>query len=707
MPKQRAQDTAEPDKRVVSDEDKKLSGDWKAKISGALARLKDEFEKFEKNRRLLAGKVKGERSEKDTVRANLHYANMAAMLPQVYAKDPEFAVQPTLAVPPNQLEAVKRFARTGEAMLSTVLIKNSKLKKQAKKVVRSNYTTSVGWLKCIYQEDPTTAPLIDNRLKDTQENIARIEMLLQNLDNPEMASQHELELAQLRQALAGLETQQEVKVAKGLPVDFVLSEDVLVLDSTVRTITDYLRSSAMAHRVWMTPEQYQVRFKYAPKTAKKYSEQSGQSGQPQGVAEGKADSLLCVWEIWDQDANRIYYVCDGEEGFCEEPSSPDWTGKRWYPFFLVAFNEIDGSFYPLSDVDLTDKLVKEYNQNRDDQVRDRKACLPVNVVRKGGALTDDDIKKLANREGSDMIMVEGVGGQPLTNDMYVGQLGKMDAAAYDTTSTRYDMERMLGGSDSSTGSITKAKTLGEAEILTAALRGRTDERRDTIEDMLNELGPYAIEIMLRKYTPEEVKAIAGPESEWPRMSIEDIFNLVTVEVRAGSTGRPNQAQEQERWTKLLPIVNEAVAKVSELREKGQDALAEAVIELTRETLRRFDERIDIEQFLPKKKAEGEDDPAVMKQQLQAGKAQMEELMKQLKDATTKLEKGYVQAAASIATSPDPQRSALAFGVVLGEISPEALAGLPRPEPMIPESQEPVGPESQEPFSPQHAEPVLQ
>jgi len=707
MPKQRAQDQAEPGKREVSDEDKKLAGDWKTKITGALARLKDEFAKFEKNRRLLAGKVKGERDEKESVRANLHYANMAAMIPQVYAKDPEFAVRPTLAVAPDQLEAVKRFARTGEAMLTTVLVKRADLKKQAKRIVRSNYTTSVGWIKCSYQEDPTRAPLIENKLKDTQENIARIEALLQNIENPEMASQHELELAQLKQALAGLETQQEVKVAKGLPVDFVLSEDILVLDSTVRTITDYLRSSAMAHRVWMTPQQYQIRFGYAPKTAKKYSEQAGQSGQPQGATGSEASCLLCVWEIWDQDANRIYYVCDGEDGFCEPPSSPDWTGKRWYPFFLVAFNEIDGSFYPLSDVDLTDKLVKEYNQNRDDQVRDRKACLPVNVIRKGGALTDDDAKKIANREGSDVIMVEGVGGQPLTNDLFIGQLGKMDAAAYDTTSTRYDMERLLGGSDSSTGSITKAKTLGEAEILTAALRGRTDERRDTIEDMLNELGPYAMEIMLRKYSLAEVQAIAGPEAEWPRMSIEDIFNIVSVEVRAGSTGKPNQAQEQERWTKLLPIVNEAVAKVSELREKGQEALADAVIELTRETLRRFDERIDIEQFLPKKPAEGEDDPAQMKQQLMAGKAQMEELMKQLKDATAKLEKGYVQAAASIATSPDPQRSALAFGVVLGEISPEALASMPRPEPMIPESQEPPGPESQEPFPSQHAEPVLQ
>lgn len=696
-----------PPERVVSDQDKKLAGNWRTKIEGALKRVDKEFKRFEKNRRLLAGKVGGDQLTVEMVRANLHFANMATMLPQVYAKDPEYSVKPTQAVPPEQLEATKKFAKTAEFMLTKVLVKDGMLKKQAKKLIRSNYTTSVGWLKCSFQEKPNKDPLIANRIKDTQDNISRIEGLLKCLEDGGAGSQRDLLTAELNQAVAGLEIQQEVKVAKGIPLDFVLSEDIVVIDSTVRSITDYQRSSAMAHRVWMTPEQYQTRFKYTPKKAKSYSEQGGQMAA--GDAADKNANLLCVWEIWSQDDNRIFYICDGEEGFCEEPSSPDWTGQRWYPFFLCAFNEIDGKFYPLSDVELTEKLVNEYNQNREDAVRDRQACLPVNVIRKGGALTDEDAKRIANRKGSDVITVEGVGGQPLTNDMFIGQLGKMDAAAYDTTATRYDIERLMGGSDSSTGSITKAKTLGEAEIMTAALRGRTDERRDTIEDMLNELGPYAIEIMLRKYSQTEVMAIAGPEATWPQMSVDEIFNLVTIEVRGGSTGKPNQAQEQERWTKLLPIINEAVGKISDLRAAGQDALAEAVIELTRETLHRFDERIDIEQFLPKK-AEGEDDPAMLKQQLVSGQAQMKELMQKLQEANAKIEKGLVSAAASIATSQDPQRAALSFGVVLGQIAPEVLAAMPRPEQMLPDDgmqPQPGGPGMEEPVSQPTAATALQ
>jgi hypothetical protein len=84
--------------RQPSEADKKLAKEWLRRIDVALKRVDKKFKTFEKNRALLAGKV--DRNDETTVRANLHFANMAAMLPQVYAKDPEFAAQPTQAVPP-------------------------------------------------------------------------------------------------------------------------------------------------------------------------------------------------------------------------------------------------------------------------------------------------------------------------------------------------------------------------------------------------------------------------------------------------------------------------------------------------------------------------------------------------------------------------------------------------------------------------------
>jgi uncharacterized membrane protein YgcG len=50
---------------------------------------------------------------------------------------------------------------------------------------------------------------------------------------------------------------------------------------------------------------------------------------------------------------------------------------------------------------------------------------------------------------------------------------------------------------------------------------------------------------------------------------------------------------------LLPVIKDAMAQVVEMRMAGREPESQAVIELVRETLRRFDERIDIERFLPK------------------------------------------------------------------------------------------------------------
>lgn len=689
----------QPAERVVSGQDKKLAADWKKRIDAALKRVDKKFQKFNWGRKRLAALTAGTGGEADdTDRAPLHFANMAALLPQVYAKDPEFAATLTRAVPAKRQDVYKKFAETAEFMLETVVVKRAGLKAQAKKSIRSCYATSVGWIKASWQEKKGQDPLIANRIKDTQDNIDYVQQLLDQANDPQQRADHELTMARLKQALEGLGTPQEVKIGKGVALDFVMSEDLVVLDSSIRALGDYKRASALAQRVWMTCDQYERTFGYKPTKAKSYAEQAGTSNM---VAAGTSDqntTLYCVWEIWDQDSNRVYTVCDGEEGFCEPAKSPEWTGKRWYPFFLVAFNEIDGSFYPLSDIELTDKLVKEYNESREDFVRDRKECLPVNVVRKGGSLTPTDVENLKNRKGSDWVIVEGVGANPLSNDIFTGQLGKLDAQAYDTTASRYDMERVLGGSDATTGSITKAKTATEAEILSQGLRSRAGERQDILEDMLNELGPYCLEMMLRKFSEAEVKKLAGEDAVWPQLALEDIFNLVTIEVRGGSTGKPDRLQEQDRWTKLLPIINEAVAKVAELRAQGQEPLAQAVIELTRETLRRFDERLDIEQFLPKV-PEGEDDPALLKQKAVTLTTELEDTQSKLKEAVEKVERGFITAAASIATSPNPASASVTFTQLLGMPLPdvnEIIAAMP-----------PAPPEEMPPGQPGEGEPLPQ
>jgi hypothetical protein len=689
---------AQPGQRVVSPEDKALSADWLKRIEAALGRdeTKQAHKTWARNRKLLRGRDPSNDDKK--LRANLFFANLAVMKPQVYAKDPEFAIQPTRGVPEQQLEAVRGFCSTAEAVLGQVLVKDAKLKKRAKRLLTSAYTTAVGWWKLCWVEDRRTDPLVANQLKDSQDNLIRLQQQRAALDDPQQRSSVELQVAQLQQTMAGLQAQAEVVVSRGLALDFVLSEDVLVLDDSVRELTDYERAGAIAHRVWMTRAQYKARFGYECAKGRGYTEQAGAMQAQQAGQADRSSELLCVWEAWDQDSNRVFHVCEGEEGFCCPPSSPDWTGRRWFPFFLLAFNEVDGALYPISDIELTEPLVREYNEARDDFVHDRRECLPLNIARKGGSLTPNDLERIKNRRGGDLILVEGTGGQPISNDIWSGQLGQIRPENYDTSAARQDMEMLIGGGDAARGSVLKAKTATEAEIMAQGLRGRSAERTDTMEDLLSEVGEYALQVCLRKLTPQEVARIAGPEAEatWPTLSADEIFELVSVSVRGGSTGKPDRLQEQDRWTKLLPVIEKTASQVAELYAKGQGQLAQALVQLLRETLRRFDERVDIEQFLPPAPKEGQPDPAMAAQEAAMLKQKLQELENELSALREEHEKGLIQAAAQVATSAQPALAMVAFQQALQALGAAQNGGNP-PGPPLDDPLTPQAPQGAPPI----------
>lgn len=589
--------------RVVSDEDKKLSAYWQKRIDDAIGSqaVQEAHKRFKTNRNL----IKGVRPDGGKLRANLFFSNLAAMRPQVYAKDPEFKVTPKPGVESERAQALTRFGRTAELVLHEKLVQGCDLKKRVKRQMTSAFTNAIGWLKAGWQEDKRTDQLVANQIKDAQDNLMALEAKRKQIEDPNAGRDVDTEIAKYREMLAGLQASTaEVTVAKGPVLDFVRCEDVIVLDTSIDEITDYLRADALAFRVWMTIDHFEARFGFKPAKAKQYASRDA-AANTGGQSRDQGSQLVQVFEIWHQSANRVYHLAEGEEGFCDEPVTPDWTGKRWYPFFLLLWNEVDGFFLPPSDVELIEPLVMEYNEARDDLVKDRRDSRPWTAFRKGGSITDDELNKIRNRQGNDLLGITGSPGKPISDDLQPMQLGAIDPANYNTGPARADIEQLIGGGDAARGSVMQAKTATEAEILSQGLRSRSAERTDVMEDMLSELGGYVLEMCLRKMDVQDVRKCAGADAVWPELTADQVLESIYVSVRGGSTGRPDRLQEQDRWTQLLPQIKETLVQVAELRAKGENELADAAIELLRETLRRFDERIDLDSLLPKKKEPGE------------------------------------------------------------------------------------------------------
>jgi hypothetical protein len=94
-----------------------------------------------------------------------------------------------------------------------------------------------------------------------------------------------------------------------------------------------------------------------------------------------------------------------------------------------------------------------------------------------------------------------------------------------------------------------------------------------------------------------IKQHFGPESVWPTLTKKELFDMVNISIRAGSTSRPNKMRERDQWLQLMPIIQETMEKVMLAQAQGQAQVAEPMTALLDETLRRFDEKLSAKEIL--------------------------------------------------------------------------------------------------------------
>lgn len=639
-------------------DDNALARKWAKRLDRALrVRREDELEKkYKKLRAYVRGDV-GDDGESGLVRTNIVHSNFAAILPQIYAKNPEIAVVPAESVDEPRYEWVGKLCRTMQIVLNRVFVTDGQLKPRAKGAVRSAMTTGVGWLKVSWQRDIRIDPIIQNRIADTQDNLLRINRLIDEIEEGDDGlSELEANRAELEQMLAALRQQAEVSAAEGIAIDKIQSEDVFILDDTLTDFDAYAQADAIAHRVWMTCDEYEAAFgKEPPKTASRYDGDRRERGN--SVGDDLFPSLVAVFEVWDRNSNTVYTLCAGSKEWSRDPYVPEPSGERFFPFFGLAFNLTDGRMHPLSDTELLIELQDEYNTTRTNFAEHRKENLPVRVYRAAGNLTDADIKRLTNRRSNDWIPIEGDPNVPVENDIAILKNPPIDPATYDVQHILRDAEMVLGAGDASKGTINRAKTATEAEIMAMGLQSRMSERQDTIEDWVSEMAKYAGELCLQALSPQQVERIAGKGAVWPQMTKDQVFDMVQINIRAGSSGRPNHSREREQWVQMLPQIQQSVQQIVQLRQAGQHDMAETVLKLLEETLRRFDERIDIEAFIPSIRSDAQQPeqaaqipPELVQQQQQIGAAveQLQQENQLLKEKLAgRLEEARIKAEAEI------------------------------------------------------------
>ena len=602
-----------------------LQQKWTARITHARAHWAAFHKRVRHNRNTVAGfNWNADPTGKDfySLRANLIHGTISAVLPNVYARNPEISVAQV-----HCGADIKLFCKTLEKVTNRAL-EHAQLKNRAKSTVRAALTCSFGILKVMYQRDPSKDSYIQGRINDAQENLLAIEDLARDLQDDDQ-HHHDAKRAELEELIKSLQEQTEVQSAEGLVIDRVLTENLLI-DPSICEFWDYTDADWICQIIPMKRGQAVALYKKNLANAKIYQPGQGEPSHKKakrlasmqmnaGSGPVTDDQQIAVLEIWDRATQRVYTMVEGATEWLREPYSPPRAGERWYPFFLLPYQVVDGQFVGPSLVDLTERLQDEHNEARDRFNQHRDLCIPGWVA--SADINEKTIKKHSDSRFGEITIVD-TEGKPLNQVIIPRGHPKIDPIVYDTSAVRYDWEQVTGLQDAARSTVVRPKTATEANILQRALSGRVFEFKDQIEDWLQEIAQYSAQVLLQELTKEQVERYMGPPStkttmvngelvmtmektyDWPELTKDRIFDMVDLRIRAGTTGAPDGMEDKEGWLKVLPMITNLSIQMQNLQARGMDY--EHIRNLLHETLLRYDDRIDSNLFIPnvERQAEG-------------------------------------------------------------------------------------------------------
>lgn len=536
---------------------------------------------------------------------------------------------PPPVAPKPDLTMVK-FSETLELVIQQ-LWKDGNLKKSGKKGVRSALSVGPGWLKATMLTQKIPSPQLDQELSTQTDMLARIQAAKEKLTEGDTTEQDADELA-IQEKITGLNARLAKKKRYGMMIDSCRAEDITVsLD--VSDLSDYKEAGWIANDIYVKKDTLSTRFEGFDeddcKAATVYYQRNtptdkaggtdtlGTSeGQEIGVfakaeqngsgGSGKQVEFVKIIEIWDRTDGLVRTIVEGVKKWAVEPYPPPQATKRFYSFFYMAFYPVDGERHPQSLSWRLYKLQDEYSSCRSNERVARERSVP-GILFNSEVLDHDEAKKLSEGVIGEYTAIKVAAETPLQNVFIAKPTTPFNEKLYNTEPILSDMERVSGVQEAlSQAEAPDRETATAANIKKAGFQSRTSADRDVLEDMLDDMAEYTAECAIQECPLSWVQRVAGKRAFWlgpddvsgtPGMDVEDLLTMVEVEIDAGTTGKPNADADKQVWAQFLPLLEKSLLQIRAM-QAGDPGLAEALIQVLRETLKRLDDRLDIDEFIP-------------------------------------------------------------------------------------------------------------
>ena len=556
--------------------------------------------------------------------------NAPIQAPPVSEDDPEVmaGVQAMMGPYQKKRDDAKQFGSTLEIAISKSW-EQAKLKARGKQQVKSGLSVGIGWIKAFWMERTQKDPVKLAEIQDVQAQLQRLAATQKALADGESTNE-DADRASLQQQLAALQANSDIVVARGFVVDFIAPEDIQV-STEVPSLADYNDAAWIAQRSFLTVDAAKSEYPdiagyidqasmYYPQKqrnvteddtgwiARSVGDESSDTareadyytkGAEGNTADTQSVQMLCRWEVWDRNTNNVITLIEGIQCYAKAPYVPDHSTTRGHPFFGYGIGYINGSRHPRSMITRSASLFDEYNSVRTNYREARRRSIPKTAYNRSN-LDKQDVDKIASGTVGEMIGIEPIDpSTPMTNLLAPIAYNQIDMALYDTSVIRAELEQIWGVQEALSSSIRTPKTATESQIQQQGTNSRIGYMTDDLDEMYSELAQYTGEVLLQELTEEDIQDIAGPYALWPQgISIQDMNALLTVQVDAGSSGKPKTAEQQQSWAALLPLFQKSIEQIGAMRKSTPDEMADCLESLLEESARRLGETGDITQYLP-------------------------------------------------------------------------------------------------------------
>lgn len=549
----------------------------------------------------------------------------------LYARDPTAQALPTEAVSERGRENVRAMAKTMELVIKR-LIKRGDLKRAAKKWVRSALTVGVGALRANWMDRMGQDPVVKAKLDDIQDNLRAVVALRDGYEEgtgPYLDA--DIQQKELEAQMKSLEANIEKVMSRGMIYDFIPAQDVTVsldVDSWMDMLDSpwvdvrYFKSVEDACKLFpeLTKEELQGCANYkrdpepeqskTPATSRQRAEDADTyTYTATSSSQGKCD-YVCIHEMQHRDNGVIYTLIEGLNRYARPPEPPKPFSPRFYDLFLLAFTETEGRRAPESLNTRSHSLQDEYLRTRSKLSTHRDRVVPKIIFNKA-KLDKNSATAITRGVTGEMVGIKVSANIDLSKLMWVPSYPSVDAALYDVNQTKLDLELIWGTQEAVMGPIQQPKTATEAKIQESGTQARTTSKRDALEDVLTEISEYTACMAVQSLSPEDVREIAGPASLWlepNQITPDTIDTLIQIEIKAGSSGKPDTQAEIEQWSNEMGILIDSIQQIGTLRNSDPLDVADCLEAVVEETFMRFGDRVDLSRFIPRVPAPPQIDP---------------------------------------------------------------------------------------------------